>query len=124
MNAKKGLAIPGLRGAKRQCENDDCSRPFYDLNRTPAECPYCGASHSAGVVVPHEFLMAVRQQKGKSYRLIDPPPPSRQEDVDQEVAADEGAVSMPPDVLIDVDEEDAESPSDVIVEEASEDEAI
>jgi hypothetical protein len=68
--------------------------------------------------------MAVRQQKGKSYRLIDPPPPSRQEDVDQEVAADEGAVSMPPDVLIDVDEEDAESPSDVIVEEASEDEAI
>jgi len=120
-NAKKGLLIASPRGAKRLCGNDDCSQPFYDLNRTPAECPYCGTSTAAGVVVRHEFVMAVRQQKGKSYRLVDVPPPSRQE---EEVAADEAAVNLPPDVLIDVDEEDVEPASDDIVEDVSEDEAI
>jgi hypothetical protein len=122
--ARKHAPVSVVRGAKRLCENDDCSRAFYDLNRTPAECPYCGSATTSGVVVRHEFEMAARQAKGKSYRLVEPAPVTRQADVDEEVAADDAAVNMPPDVLIDVDEEDAEATTEDIVEEASEDEAI
>ena len=29
------------RGSKRKCQNDACSRHFYDLNRADVACPYC-----------------------------------------------------------------------------------
>jgi len=116
-NAKKAVSLASQRGAKRHCENEDCSRPFYDLNRAPAECPYCGASAAGNVIERHEFEMAVRQSKGKSYRLVDPPPPRPAEIADEPATADEDAANLPPDVLIDVDEDDSESDSDVIVEE-------
>ena len=30
------------RGLKRTCQNEDCARPFYDLNREQFDCPNCG----------------------------------------------------------------------------------
>ena len=108
-NAKKVASLASQRGAKRHCENEECSRPFYDLNRAPAECPYCGASAAGNVIEPHEFEMAaVRQSKGKSYRLVDAPPPRPADIVDEAATADEDAANVPPDVLIDVDEDESE----------------
>ena len=48
------------RGTKRQCLNEECSRPFYDLNRPEPVCPDCGA---AFVIVP-----PVTARKAKPYR--------------------------------------------------------
>lgn len=31
------------RGEKRRCM--ECEEAFYDLNRDPAPCPYCGHAH-------------------------------------------------------------------------------
>ena len=31
-----------VRGTKRKCQDAECGRPFYDLNRTTFACPICG----------------------------------------------------------------------------------
>lgn len=37
------VATKANRGTKRQCLNEDCKAPFYDLNRDPIACPVCGS---------------------------------------------------------------------------------
>jgi uncharacterized protein (TIGR02300 family) len=36
------------RGTKRTCQNSECGSRFYDLNRTPIDCPICGAAYVVG----------------------------------------------------------------------------
>lgn len=37
------MATKANRGTKRQCLNEECNAPFYDLNREPIACPVCGS---------------------------------------------------------------------------------
>ena len=111
----KAKSISELRGIKKTCGNDDCGRRFYDLNRDPAACPYCGTPYDAPVAVRHEFEMsAVRQTKGKRYRLEEPAAPKVQDDVAESEVAEDDALASPPDALIDIDDEDENSADEVI----------
>ena len=105
----------GLRGVKQTCRNEECGCSFYDLNRTPVVCPYCGTPSSEPVVVRHEFVMGQRLQKHKSYRLVAIPQPVPQEDAEEEEnVAEVDDSDAPPDVLIEIDDEDEASTEDII----------
>jgi uncharacterized protein (TIGR02300 family) len=118
----KSLPTSASRGLKQTCGNEDCSRRFYDLNRTPVACPYCGTPYDAAVVFRHEFVKVVGQRKGKTYRLEEPPVRKIEEDAAEgEIVTeedDDGAVSTP-DVLIDIEDEDEASTEDVLGRETS-----
>lgn len=36
------MAAKQARGTKRTCQNPECEARFYDLERDPIVCPYCG----------------------------------------------------------------------------------
>lgn len=115
-NAASSATGPGRRGTKQTCSNEDCSRHFYDLNRAPAACPYCGEELDVTAVARREFEMVARQEKGKRYRLVETPAPAVAEDEpEEEVAADDVEPDTQADVLIDVDDEEADAADDVIV---------
>ena len=36
------MTAKAVRGAKRRCQNEECGKPYYDLNRPSPVCPECG----------------------------------------------------------------------------------
>lgn len=97
------LPTSSPRGAKQTCTNEACGRRFYDLNQATPACPYCLTTCNVEAVDRHEFTMAVRTKKGKVYRL-------------EAISA-----PLPPDVLIDVEDDD-EDASDEVVDHEKQDE--
>ena len=62
------------RGTKHTCGNDECGKRFYDLNRSPLDCPYCGVTLDLEAVVPrHQFAMEPgKKTRSKYYKLAAP----------------------------------------------------
>lgn len=80
------------RGIKRICQDADCGRPFYDLNRTQFTCPDCGASFDvqAAIRPPLNFEMPVVYRKpGRMFPT--PLPVVHKEDVPAEAAETDDA---------------------------------
>lgn len=98
------------RGTKRTCLNEDCGRPFYDLNKTEPVCPECGVSF---VIVPPVAARKAKPPRSPS-SFARPysapgstiPPPAEEavlDDVDTKADAAEDAA---PDLLLEVDDSD------------------
>ena len=105
------------RGTKHTCGNEDCGERFYDLNRSPTDCPYCGETFDpAAVTTRHTFEMAAGMRtRGKVYKLTQAPegdeaPEGVEADLDVEDTADDSDAA---DILIEDDETEA-STDDVI----------
>jgi len=83
------------RGKKRRCL--ECDEAFYDLNRDPAVCPYCGHAHPLDV-----FAVGKRP----------PPPEPKVAEVDEADEEDVALDDEDDDAVID-DEEDIDDDDDI-----------
>lgn len=103
---------PAQRGAKQTCENQTCGRRFYDLKRTPTACPYCGESLDSPAVEKIAFETYVKPVR-KSYRWVEPARPAPEApEVDSEAdEKEELEPSANEELLMDIDEEDGETPA-------------
>lgn len=99
------------RGTKRTCLNDDCGRPFYDLNRPEPVCPECGVTFV--VVAPVAARKAKPPRPASSFTrpyaapasvIPAPTDEAALDDVDAKVdtVGDDAA----PDLLLEVDDSD------------------
>lgn len=63
------------RGLKRTCQNEDCARPFYDLNREKCDCPHCGEPFDP--MRPTDTPTALSSQplrrKPREFQIVAPP---------------------------------------------------
>ena len=112
------------RGTKHTCGNDDCGERFYDLNRSPTDCPYCGETFDpAAVTARHTFVMeAGKRTRGKDYKLTQGPAEqdeAAEAGIDVEDVADDADAA---DILIEEDESEP-STDDVIDAPVNSDEA-
>ena len=110
--------IHAARGTKHTCGNDECGERFYDLNRSPTDCPYCGVTFDpAAVTARHTFEMEVgKRTRGKVYKLTQAPAEGDEavEGVEADLEVEEtGDDSDAPDILIE-DDETEPSTDDVI----------
>lgn len=114
------------RGAKHTCGNDECGKRFYDLNRSPLDCPYCGVTLDLEAAVPrHQFVMeAGKRSRSKYYKLAAPAPeaeeaPAQEADTDSDSDdATDGADT--PNILIE-DDDDSEPSTDNVIDKPHED---
>jgi uncharacterized protein (TIGR02300 family) len=130
--AMTAAQIHSARGAKHTCGNDECGKRFYDLNRSPLDCPYCGVTLDLEVVMPrHQFVMeAGKSSRSKYYKLAAPAPeaeeaPAQEADTDSDNdndSDDATADADTPNILIEDDESDPTT-DDVIEKPHSDDEA-
>jgi len=75
--AKRGNAVPKPElGTKRNCPS--CAARFYDLNKSPVECPKCGE------VFEPEVLLKPRRQRAKAPVETAPKAPANDQDEDEE----------------------------------------
>lgn len=58
------------RGTKRTCLSDDCSRRFYDLNKMPTDCPYCGTHYDAPPLAIVDPTAYVPRSKARQYKVV------------------------------------------------------
>jgi uncharacterized protein (TIGR02300 family) len=100
------------RGTKRTCDNDECGRRFYDLNKMPTDCPYCGEAFVAPAAVVIDIHAPGRRRQSKNYRLEGPAAvpaqaePQAAEDVDVIADSDEDKSSSAElDLVLEVDDE-------------------
>lgn len=77
--------LTAKRGTKRSCGAADCGHRFYDLNKDPASCPYCGALFVEAPVVA--VTTSRSSYKQKVYTI-------KQEDDEVQPAALEADVSV------------------------------
>jgi uncharacterized protein (TIGR02300 family) len=108
----RSMATKQDRGTKRTCQNSECGARFYDLNRSPIECPICGSSY----VIASSPASAFAPVEEKAPRK----PKKIEEIVDAPVAAAEGDAE---EALADVeaDETVAEEADETFLEEEEED---
>lgn len=108
-------AIAAKRGVKRHCQSEPCGLPFYDLNKSPIECPNCGEGF---VPAPIVSLKPSSYGKRPQYKLFKPVDPVEQTDEKLETAgddaldqtADEGDEIDKVDTLLEIDEDDGDEP--------------
>jgi hypothetical protein len=120
--------IHAARGTKHTCGNDECGKRFYDLNRSPLDCPYCGVTLVEDVMPRHQFEMEPgKKARGKFYKLTAQPAEEAEEEEsssetesDNDDTADEDTDA--PNILIEDDDADATT-DDVIEKPQSNDEA-
>jgi len=120
--------IHAARGTKHTCGNDECGKRFYDLNRSPLDCPYCGVTLVEDVMPRHQFEMEPgKKARGKFYKLTAQPAEEAEEaasssetESDNDDTADEDTDA--PNILIEDDDADATT-DDVIEKPQSDDEA-
>lgn len=118
------------RGAKHTCGNDECGKRFYDLHRSPLDCPYCGVTLDLEAAVPrHQFVMeAGKRSRSKYYKLAAPAPeaeeaPAQEADADSDSDSDDATADADtPNILIEDDESDSTT-DDVIEKPHSDDDA-
>jgi len=109
------------RGTKHTCSNDECGERFYDLNRSPADCPYCGtAFEPMAANAHHTFEMEVGSRtRGKVYKLTQGEPEAEEAEADVEAEidvedADDGADAA--NILI--EDDDAEATTEDVIDPA------
>ena len=103
-------AAVAKRGIKRHCQSEPCGLPFYDLNRSPIECPNCGVGYT---VAPAYVFKAKEYGKRPQYKLFKPVDPIEAEEK-LEVAADDaleqtvedGDEIEKVDTLLEIDDDD------------------
>jgi hypothetical protein len=98
------------RGTKRHCQSEPCGLPFYDLNRSPIECPNCGEGY---VPVPVVAFKPKDYGKRPQYKLFKPVEVAEPEEkieaagddaLDQ--TAEDGDEIDKADTLLEIDEDD------------------
>lgn len=57
------------RGTKHTCANSECGHRFYDLNKLPTPCPYCGVLFTPAPVKVFELTANGRPSKYRVYKL-------------------------------------------------------
>jgi len=117
--AMSTVEIQAARGTKHTCGNDECGKRFYDLNRSPLDCPYCGVTLVEAVMPRHQFEMEPgKKARGKFYKLTAQPAEEADEatagpeaEADNDDTADDDTDT--PNILIEDDDADAKT-EDVI----------
>lgn len=107
------------RGTKRKCQDAECARPFYDLNRTEFACPICGTGFD--LKVAEQALLSLHgrpsdRRSGRSFPIVAPAPYAAAvpveaadlEDAEEVVAEDAGPeIEADDTILEEVDDPDA-----------------
>lgn len=99
------------RGTKQTCDSDDCGRRFYDLNKTPMACPYCGSADIAPLIVAVDITTYVPRGKAKPYRFERVAPAPVEEVAAAEAPAaeiDDTEVEADPNTDVEIPEIDAD----------------
>lgn len=108
-------AVKAKRGTKQTCRNETCGSPYYDLERAPPACPYCGAFCDTPATIRIDFDTLGKQKLPKFGRRVQPsrplPEPSKIDDNDVEIvdeqAEKDGALpSTAEDLLIEIEDDD------------------
>jgi uncharacterized protein (TIGR02300 family) len=109
------------RGTKRTCDNDECGRRFYDLNKVPTDCPYCGEAFVAPAAVVIDIHAPGRRRQAKNYRLEGPAvvapqaEPAAADDVDVIADSDDDKTSNEElDLVLEVDDDADAAAEDVL----------
>jgi uncharacterized protein (TIGR02300 family) len=93
-----------------KCACASCAERFYDLNRSPAVCPKCGATQPPVVArVPRP----VRVKFGSPYMTRRAEPVAAEEEISPAVETDEDEDDEDSDGAVEVPEIDADSDADV-----------
>ena len=114
--------IHAARGTKHTCGNDECGKRFYDLNRSPLDCPYCGVTLVEDVMPRHQFEMEPgKKARSKFYKLTAPAAVEEAEEVaaSPETEADTDDTTTDddtdtPNILI--EDDDADATTDDVIE--------
>ena len=106
------MTIAATRGTKRHCQSEPCGLPFYDLNKSPIECPNCGE----GYVPVAAVAMKAAYGKRPQYKLFKPVDPIEAEEKLEAAAddaldntvedADDADDTGKVDTLLEIDEDD------------------
>lgn len=106
------IALASKRGTKRHCQSEPCGLPFYDLNRSPIECPNCGEGYVPVADVPVKTSYSKRPQY-KLFKPVEVAEPEEKleasEDALDETADDSDAIDKV-DTLLEIDEDDNDEP--------------
>jgi uncharacterized protein (TIGR02300 family) len=60
------------RGIKRLCQSEPCGLPFYDLNKSPIECPNCGEGFTPVAAVVYKGKDYGKRPQYKLFKPVDP----------------------------------------------------
>ena len=91
------MATKQARGTKRTCQN--CDERFYDLDRSPIICPFCGTKY---VIASSPAALAALQAEQRELAAKKVKKPAIVEEADGELPAVEGE-----EALVDVEAEEA-----------------
>ena len=91
------MATKQARGTKRTCQN--CDERFYDLDRSPIICPFCGTKY---VIASSPAALAALQAEQRELAAKKAKKPAIVEEADGELPAVEGE-----EALVDVEAEEA-----------------
>lgn len=98
-------------GVKRVCQS--CAIKFYDLNRTPINCPKCGATFD-----PEALLKSRRSRPPAPAKVAKPKPAEAIEGETKEVIEDEADLVEDEDAIAALSDDDEDD--DSVIEDASE----
>jgi uncharacterized protein (TIGR02300 family) len=65
-------AAVSKRGTKRHCQSEPCGLPFYDLNKSPIECPNCGEGYTPAPAYVFKAKDAGKRPQYKLFKPVDP----------------------------------------------------
>lgn len=81
------MATKQARGTKRTCQS--CSERFYDLEKNPITCPFCGANY---VIASSPAALAALQAEEKALKKVKKAPIA--DDAEGELPAVEGEEAL------------------------------
>jgi uncharacterized protein (TIGR02300 family) len=96
------MATKQARGTKRTCQN--CDERFYDLDRVPIICPFCGSKY---VIASSPAALAALQAEQRDLAAKKAKKPVIAEEADGELPAVEGE-----EALVDVEADDTPAAED------------
>ena len=96
------MATKQARGTKRTCQN--CDERFYDLERDPIICPFCGSKY---VIASSPAALAALQAEQRELSKQKAKKPAIVEEAEGELPAVEGE-----EALVDVETDDAAAGED------------
>lgn len=79
------MATKQARGTKRTCQS--CDERFYDLDRAPIACPYCGASY---VIASSPAALAALQAEERAAKKAPKKPAFADDEAASDLPAAEG----------------------------------
>jgi hypothetical protein len=98
------------RGTKQTCQNETCASRFYDLNRLPPTCSYCGANSDAVAIVVINFETLGKPVARKFNRRPDLPKKTAEletvDAIEKKTESDDEIPSTAEELLIESDDDD------------------